>query len=123
MSKTSIVYYREGEVVPILEWLGTLQPKAREVCLRRLRDLELEGHKLRRPHSARLVHGIYELRAKSRGINLRMLYFFHGKLAVVMSHGFQKQEGLVPFTEIHRAVQRMKRFEADREAHTHEAEI
>ena len=44
------------------------------VRLDRLREL---GHELRRPEADFLRDGIYELRTASRGVNYRVLYFFH----------------------------------------------
>ena len=41
-----------------------------------------------------------------------MLYFFHGRAAVVVSHGFTKQRAGVPEKEIEEAIRRKGRFEA-----------
>jgi len=46
-----------------------------------------------------------------------MLYFFHGRTAVVVSHGLIKERE-VPPREIDLAVARKARFQADPEAHT-----
>lgn len=61
---------------------------------------------------------IYELRVAHQGINYRMLYFFHGKAATVVSHGLVK-ERRVPPKEIDKATKRKKKFEADPQKHTH----
>jgi hypothetical protein len=34
---------------------------------------------------------IYELRASHQGIHYRMLYFFHGTAAIIVSHGLIKE--------------------------------
>jgi hypothetical protein len=65
-----------------------------------------------------LRDGIYELRPSYQGVNYRILYFFMGRDVVVLSHGITK-EGAVPATEIDRAIERRKRFEADPKAHTY----
>jgi len=52
----------------------------------------------------------------------RILYFFHGRVAAVVSHGIVKQ-GKVPPEEIERAIQRKKRFETDPSRHSHSKEI
>jgi putative component of toxin-antitoxin plasmid stabilization module len=57
----------------------------------------------RNPHYLR--DGIYELRASYHGIHYRMLYFFHGKAAAVLSHGVIKEQR-VPAKDIDRAKQR-----------------
>ncbi len=101
------------------EWLAGLDGGAALVCLARLGCLSREGHELRRPAADYLRDGVYELRAKWRGINYRMLYFFHGRSAVVVSHGFTKQRARVPELEIQMALTRRARFENDPEGHTY----
>ena len=77
------------------------------------------GHELRRPEADFLRDGIYELRVSLQGLNHRILYFFHGSLAAVVSHGLVK-ERVVPPKEIDRAVARKKRFEENPQRHTYE---
>jgi hypothetical protein len=74
----------------------------------RLREL---GHELRRPEADSLRDGKYELRASLHGLNYRILYFFHGTLAAVVSHGIV-EERAVPQKEIDRAIERKKLFAA-----------
>jgi phage-related protein len=117
--QTEVLYYQEeDETVPLIEWLETLVAKAQEKCLARLARLEELGHELRRPEADYLDENIFELRAKHAGVNYRMLYFFHGRTAVVVSHGFSKQQAKVPPREIRAAVERKKRFETNPKAHT-----
>ena len=47
-----------------------------------------------------------------------MLYFFHGRIAAVASHGIMKQQAEVPPKEIEKAVQRKALFEAHPRRHT-----
>ena len=77
------------------------------------------GHELRRPEADFLRAGIYELRVSFQGTHRRVLYFFHGTIAAVVSHGVVK-ERVVPPKEIDRAVDRRKRFEANPRRHTYE---
>jgi len=49
----------------------------------------------------------------------RILYFFHGAIAAVISHGLVKERA-VPPNEINRAVERKKRFVASPQRHTYE---
>ena len=79
------------------------------------------GHELRRPEADFLRDGIYELRASRRGVHYRILYFFHGAMAAVVSHGVVK-EGAVPPNEIDRAIERKRRFEANPARHTYREE-
>jgi phage-related protein len=77
------------------------------------------GHELRRPEADFLRDGIYELRVSLGGVHHRILYFFHGAMASVVSHGLVK-ERLVPPKEIDRAIERKKRFEQDPSKHTYQ---
>jgi phage-related protein len=118
--RTKVVLYREeDESCPFLDWFGKLSSKAQDKCYLRLERLREMGHELRRPEADYLHDGIYELRASFQGVHHRILYFFHGDIAAVVSHGLVK-ERIVPQKEIDRAVQRKKRFEADPKQHTYE---
>jgi phage-related protein len=88
-------------------------------CYLRLERLGEMGHELRRPEADFLRDGIYELRVSFRGVHHRILYFFHGAVAAVVSHGFVKERA-VPPKEIDRAMGRKKRFESDPFRHTYE---
>jgi len=66
-----------------------------------------------------LRDGIYELRASLQGVNYRILYFFHGSTAAVVSHGLVKERA-VPSGEIGEAIDRRARFAADPKKHTYE---
>jgi phage-related protein len=120
MSRTRVVLFRAatGEV-PLLDWLDGLAEKARAKCRVRLERLAEKGHELRRPEADFLRSGIHELRAKHSGINYRMFYFFHGREAIVVSHGIVKQRADVPSRELDLAVKRKKVFEQNPAMHTH----
>ncbi len=77
------------------------------------------GHELRRPEADFLRDGIYELRVSLGGVHHRILYFFHGVTAAVVSHGLVKERVVTP-KEIDRAIERKKRFEANPGKHTYE---
>lgn len=119
MPQTKVIFFKDtDESTPLIEWLDGLQQKAREKCFVRLERLEEMGHELRRPEAENLGGGLYELRAKHQGVNYRMLYFFHGRTAVVVTQGFTKQQAAVPAGEIQLAHKRMKTFEANPAKHT-----
>ena len=121
MPITSVVFFKEkGDGVPFLEWFDRLPNHAKDQCTAKLVLLHQRGHELRRPAAENLGGGIYELRPKSRGVNYRILYFFHGQKAAVISHGIQKQQAVVPPKEIELARVRMAAFKVDPKAHTHE---
>jgi hypothetical protein len=120
MPKTKVVFYQEeGGLVPILEWLDSLQPKALDKCTVRIERLGELGHELRRPEADLLRDGIYELRVGLQHVNYRMLYFFHGRTAAVVSHGLVK-EAEVPAKEIEKAIERKRKFEKNPKVHTYE---
>ena len=120
MPPTKVVIFCEAPgSAPLLDWLDGLPVKARDKCVVRIERLKALGHELRRPEADFLRDGIYELRARLGGVHHRMLYFFHGAVAAVVSHGLAK-ERVVPPKEIDRAVQRKKRFEANPRKHTYE---
>jgi len=120
MPKTKVVFFKEADgTVPILEWFDSLQEKALDKCRVRIERLEALGHELRRPEADLLRNGIYELRVGLQHVNYRMLYFFHGRTAAVISHGLVK-EAEVPPKEIERAIERKRKFEMNPRAHTHE---
>ena len=119
MAHTEVILYREDDgCVPLLAWLESLPRRARDDCLERLRLLEQLGYELRRPHAEYLRDGIYELRAKRQGVNYRMLYFFYGRSAIVVSHGVIKQQAHVPEREIERAIKRETEFRRNPSGHS-----
>ncbi|MGD1101815.1 MAG: type II toxin-antitoxin system RelE/ParE family toxin [Terriglobia bacterium] len=114
-----VIFFQEaeGKTPPLIEWLDELPQKARLKCLVRLKRLEDLGHELRRPEGDYLRDGIYELRASYQGVHYRMLYFFHGRVAVVLTHGVVKERE-VPTKEIDKAIRAKGAFEGDPSAHT-----
>jgi phage-related protein len=118
---TSVILYRELDgSVPFLDWFDRLPDRAKDRCRARLELLRAFGHELRRPAAENLGRGVYELRARSGRVNYRMVYFFHGQRAVVVSHGFAKQQAEVPPQEVELARRRMCLFVADPPSHTHQ---
>ncbi|MCE0523413.1 MAG: type II toxin-antitoxin system RelE/ParE family toxin [Methylacidiphilales bacterium] len=118
--ETRVILYRgEDGTAPLLEWLDALPAKVQLKCLARLERLKQEGHALRRPEADFLRDKIYELRVGFNGINYRMLYFFHGNIAAVVSHGIVKEDR-VPPREIEKAIERMMKFGRDPGTHTYQ---
>lgn len=89
---------------------------ALDACIARVRLLAAAGHELRRPHSAPLRDGIYELRSRVGTVNYRLLYFFHGKDIAVVAHALTKESD-VPPSDIQRALERKRRYEQSPESH------
>ena len=123
MPRTKVVLYQEADgTVPLLTWLDRLPDKAKDKCTVALGRLVELGHELRRPEADLLRDGIYELRVRLRRVNYRMLYFFHGNVAAVVSHGLVKEDR-VPPKEIDWALQRKRSFEANPVVHTHRTTV
>jgi phage-related protein len=122
MPRTRVVFYREDDgTVPILQWLDGLPKKAVVKCRVKIDRLKELGHELRRPEADYLRDGIYELRVRLQSVNYRMLYFFHGNTAAVVSHGLIKEKE-VPSKEIDLAVKRKQAFEEKPQRRTYEEE-
>lgn len=120
MPQTPVVLFRDDDgSVPVLEWFEELPTKVQDKCRLRIeRQAEL-GHELRRPEADYLRDGVYELRLRHQSVNYRILYFFHGNQAAVLSHGLRKERE-VPAREIDLAVQRKAKFATDPQGHSAE---
>lgn len=119
LPRTRVVFYQEGDGrVPVLEWLDTLPAKIQDKCVVKIERLRELGHELRRPEADLLRNGIYELRIGREGMNYRILYFFHGRVAAVLAHGLVKERE-VPEKDIQAALERKRRFEQDARRHTY----
>jgi len=122
MPKTEVRAYLDIEGnIPLVAWLEALEknePKAYEKCLARILELSEQGNQMRRPHADMLRDGIYELRATFHGnIHYRILYFFFGKNAVVLSHGTSK-ERRVEAIDIDTAIARMQKVKSAPDRYT-----
>lgn len=126
MPITSILFYQEKKGdAPVVKWLSELKSKNSQGfanCVGRIRQLESMGHELRRPSADYLRDGIYELRAKHRNIQYRILYFFNGKNIAVLNHSIIKKSSAVPKKEIELAIKRKEKFEQNPEQHTYQGE-
>jgi len=120
MPAVSVLFFRDrAGSVPALDWIRGLPPKARAKCRIRMERLGEHGFDLRRPEADFLRDGIHELRTSFGGVHYRMLYFFLGRSAVVVSHGLVK-ERVVPPREIDLAILRKAMVEHDPIRHTAE---
>lgn len=120
MPQTVVVFYAEGETAPFLKWMDRLCDRAQDKLIARIELLEAKGHELGRPHSDTLREGVRELRLISGDVNHRVLYFFHGQVAVV-SHG-TTEKGAVPPREIDLALERKRRYAGAPETYTYREE-
>lgn len=110
----------------MVDWLSELKsknPKGFANCVGRIRQLQSMGHELRRPSADYLRDGIYELRAKHRHVQYRILYFFNGKEIAVLSHSIIKKTSAVLKKDIELALKRKRQFEQNPEQHTYQGEV
>lgn len=112
-----IIYKEDDGRVPMVEWVEALPKKVREKCFEWIERLMTSGYELHRPYADLLRDGVHGLRLRFQKVNYRMLHFFHGNTAVVITHGLTKEKQ-VPSKEIDKAVELKKRFEANPESHT-----
>lgn len=113
MSQVEVVFFKDEKGRnPVLDWINILPPQARVKAGTRIRELSELGRDIRRPKADYLRDGIYELRWRYQSLNCRILYFFHGRKAVVLAHGLTKEDNVPPF-EIERAKARKQLFEAN----------
>jgi phage-related protein len=124
MPRIDVVFYQEEEDVPVLDWLKELRrtdQRAYESCVAAIGRLAEFGHELRRPLADILRDGIYELRIRKGRVNIRILYFFHGRNLAILGHALTKEDK-VPKADIERAIRRKKSFEADPAGHSYSEE-
>ena len=118
MLKTKVIFYSEREKCPVLDWLKRIPKKAYAKGMVRIERLADIGHELRRPEADYLRDHIYELRWRFQSVNYRILYFFHRRHLVVLTHCLTK-EAEVPSKEVDLAIQRKIAFEANPSSHTY----
>jgi phage-related protein len=122
MPAVTVLFYREADEVPALDWLLEQSPGAQQRCIVGIEQLSELGHEARRPLVENLGRGIYELRVRVGRVNYRFLYSFYGRNAVVFSHGLTKERQIPP-EEITLALRRKERFEQDPAHHSAELEL
>jgi len=109
-------YCEQNGNAPVLAWLKRLPPKIQDKCFVKLERLAALGHELRRPEADYLRDDIYELRIRFQSVNYRILYFFHGRDAVILAHSLTK-ESYIPLAAIELAIERRKAFKLSPELH------
>jgi phage-related protein len=116
MPATQVLFYREEEEVPALDFLLSQSEAVQKASLLAITRLEELGHELRRPEAAFLEEGIHELRIRVQRQQYRLLYFFWGQNAVVLAHGLRKEQE-IPRQDLRRAKARRERFVTAPEEH------
>jgi phage-related protein len=126
LPQSRVVFYQEKHNdVPVLDWLKSLLKQDRKGyanCVARIGQLAELGHELRRPSADYLRDGIYELRAKHRNVQYRILYFYHGQNVAILTHALIKEGSSVPNLDVERAINRKKLFEKNPDKYTYSEE-
>ena len=81
---------------PVQEFLDSLDDKMAAKMYGMMSVLEEKGNALRRPYSAPLGDGIFELRAIVGSDISRALYFFYAGKKIIMTNGFIKKTQKTP---------------------------
>ncbi len=118
MSDIKIIFYMDDKgYAPVFEWLHTLPKKVKAKGFARIYRLHEKGHKLHRPEADYLGKGIFELRWSWQRVNYRILYFFHGLQAVVLTHALTKRD-TIPERDINLAIHRKQAYSQYPDKHT-----
>jgi|GEM_PF-1100976 len=117
-----VYFYQESPGnVPVWDWVQSLRVKDRrryKALFRALILLTALGSDLRRPQTAALGNGLFELRRETDGVQLRLIFFYvPGGIAVVAHHLIKKTQA-VPRSDIELALQRKRKYELDPDRHT-----
>ncbi len=104
------LYETEDGKCPARDFIKSLSPRLQAKASLVIDILEEFGPAIRRPHSALLRNGIFELRVSLGKDEARILFFFFHKGKAVLTHGFIKKTNAVPLSEIERAEKYMKEY-------------
>ncbi len=85
---------------PVDEFLDGLASRPRAKVEKFLELLEEQGPRLPRPFADAVDGPIRELRVGFGRLEIRLLYFFHGRRIIVVTHGFLKKTRAIPPEEI-----------------------
>ncbi len=107
-----IVFYdTEDGKCPVAEFMDSLEPKMKAKVFHTIDLLKNNGPVLRKPYSAPMGDGIFELRTKLGSNITRVFYFFFVGKKAVLTNGFVKKTQKTPPEELETA----KRYKKDYE--------
>lgn len=104
-------YHLPNGIVPVEEFLDSLNVKMRSKAIYSLSILEEQGNRLREPFSKSLGDGLFELRIKFASDITRIFYFFVVDNKIVLTNGFVKKTVKTPKSELDLA----RKYKADYE--------
>lgn len=104
MDKFKVEFYESvNGVVPVEEFLLSIDIKMRAKLIGIMDLLEDYGNQLREPYSKPLGDGIFEIRGKIGTDISRVLYFFYYEKRIIFTNGFIKKTDKAPPNEILKA--------------------
>lgn len=116
--QVNVYYYQEADgTCPVREFLREQPVRVRAQAEARVELLAVRGHQLHRPHCEYLGNDLYELRWRTGTVQYRILYFFHGRVAVILTHALTKEDK-IPAADVARAVRRRQHFIQNPKLHT-----
>jgi len=99
--KWHLLYYiKQDGTKPVEEYIRKLSVNERAKVLAFVDHLKEKGPDLHRPYADLLEDGIYELRVKLTGDQVRILFFFCYKDIIILTNVFEKHTEKVPKSEI-----------------------
>ncbi|MBI4963051.1 MAG: type II toxin-antitoxin system RelE/ParE family toxin [Desulfomonile tiedjei] len=118
MPPVRVVFYQEGDKVPVQDWVDKRSVDEQDACYERIEELRDYGYELGFPAAEHLEDGIWQLRVRVKKVRLRMLYFFYERKTAAVTHGFHKDTKKVPPIEIQKAKDKRARHRTGPESHT-----
>lgn len=103
-NKWKAIYYEdENNCSEVYNFIENQKENNQIKLLNWIEKLEELGPNLPRPYSDYLEDGIYELRIKLSGNQIRIFYFFCYKEFIILTHHFKKNIDKIPRKEIKKA--------------------
>ena len=103
-------YERLSGKAPVKEFINSLDPNTQNKFFFKKSLLEQYGIALPEPHTSYLREGIFELKFRSTGGHIRVLYFFAFKKSIILTNGFGKKTKKTPKNELALAIRRKEEF-------------
>ncbi len=103
---TAVFFETREERSPVEDFLANLDPRIEAKATSLIKILEEKGPDLHRPYADVVRGKIRELRIRTLGVQVRILFAFAGK-EIVLLHGIKKKEPAIPPREIDTADARL----------------
>lgn len=108
--KWTAIFYSENGRKPVLEYIGSLEPKAEAKILRNVAILEEFGPDIGYPLVSNVSHNIWELRTVFGGSQHRILFSVLSGRIILLTTAFGKKTRKIPNKEIELAAHRLQKY-------------